>query len=224
MFFKRMVIKTVDFLLLVTSGVLKFLLKVQLKMKNKQPDYYANLRSSLEKELTSDLMPLESKYKEEIQRSSARGSAMRAFREDIAKLSNVKTEDYEMLALKHSLEDSFNSGSKYSEIMNKICFIEDAALRASDTLLSNDLKDMCCKDERDENKFGNLTFDKRRRAVYLLNKIRRDEIREAAKKCKMFFASKFNEELEKTESPIDDISCDVGVRDTDVATVTRGSY
>lgn len=143
MFFKRMVIKIVDFLLLVTSGVLKFLLKVQLKMKNKQPDYYANLRSSLEKELTSDLMPLESKYKEEIQRSSARGSAMREFREYIAKLSNVKTEDYEMLRI-----DAYK---KLRDELNKINGVVNMASLAKEyEELEKKPNDIECVTDRDD--------------------------------------------------------------------------
>tara|TARA_R110000868_G_scaffold99024_2_gene272623 strand:- start:19151 stop:19900 length:750 start_codon:yes stop_codon:yes gene_type:complete len=247
-FFKSILNNIIHYLQFVTLGFLKFLSKLQSRVNNSDKEYYPNLKSSLEKELSQDdankamdlladeYAELESKPNADIGKDYF--SKIRSYlQKELDTNINLKktlmldaidhyyiSDDIENLALKHSLEDSFNSGSKYSEIMNKICFIEDAALRASDKLLSNDLTDMCYKDECDENKFGNLTFDKRRRAVYLLNKIRRDEIREAAKKCKMFFASKFNEELEKTESPIDDISCDVGVRDTDVATVTRGSY
>lgn len=217
-FFKSILSNIIHYLQFITLGFLKFLSKLQSKVNNLDKGYYPNLKSSLEKELSQD----------------DANKAMDLLADEYAEIDKKKiildsindyyiSDDIENLVLKHSLEDSFNSGSKYSEIMNKICFIEKEALRASDKLLSNELSDLCLRKDH-EDKFDGCTFDKKRRMVYLENGARRDEIREAAKKCKIFFASKFNEELEKTESPIDDISCDVGVRDTDVATVTRGSY
>lgn len=241
-FFKSIIFRVVEFLLLVTAGLLKFLLKVQLKVKNIQPDYYVNLKSSLENEfsdseamdsLADEYAELESKSNTDTGKDYF--SKIRYYlQKELDRNINLKktpilesydhyyiSDDIENLSLKSSLEDSFNSGSKYSDLMHQINIVEKKALNKERKLLESRLIDLYSTISAKSKD----VFDKEKQEVYKAHNLHAAEISKAAKIVKMSIVNNFNEELDKVESSIDDIDCETCVRSTtSEPVVTKGSF
>lgn len=240
-FFKSILSNIIHYLQFITLGFLKFLSKLQSKVNNLDKEHYSNLKSSLEKELSEDeavkaMASLAKEYEElEKKPNTYIGDNSKFDLEDFLNVisrgdlddainkeeQNKKDQDrinYSKLRLE--LENEFNLGSKYSEFMNQIRYVENKYLNKAKMLLNDKLREIYSH-QGSKSKF---VFDKEKREAYELYNIQFTEISEAAKKCKMIFVNNFNEELERIESPINDIDCKTYSRsDTSEPAVTEGT-
>lgn len=104
----------IRYLQLITLNFLKFLSKLQAKVNNFDVKYYTNLKSSLQEELSEDLV-----------------------------MRKTKIDDYNnALKLKLELQKEFNSESKYSDLMYQINIVEKKALNKERELLKSRLMDL----------------------------------------------------------------------------------